>query len=82
MIKKIPVRKLGMTSAFDGAGTTVPVTLVEPLPVVVTQIKRPEQHGYAAVQLAYGETLKKRLNKPAVNAKPGSKTAPADSSGG
>jgi len=64
MINKIPVRKLGMTSAFDGAGTTVPVTLLEPLPVVVTQIKRPEQHGYAAVQLAYGETLQKRLNKP------------------
>ena len=64
MIRKIPVRKLGMTSAFDGAGTTVPVTLVEPFAVVVTQVKRPEKEGYAAVQLAFGETNAKRMNKP------------------
>ena len=64
MIKKIPVKKLGMTSAFDGAGTTVPVTLVEPLEVVVTELKRPEKHGYSAIQAAYGEVLPKRLNKP------------------
>lgn len=53
-----------MTSAFDGAGTTVPVTLLQPFKVVVTEIKRPERHGYAAVQVAYGETLPKRINKP------------------
>jgi large subunit ribosomal protein L3 len=64
MIKRIPAKKIGMTSAFDGAGTTVPVTLVQPLPVVVTEIKRPEKHGYAAVQVAYGETSSKRVNKP------------------
>ena len=52
-----------MTSAFDGAGTTLPVTLVQPFDVVVTQIKRPETHGYAAIQLAFGQTLPKRVNK-------------------
>jgi large subunit ribosomal protein L3 len=63
MVKRIPVKKIGMTSAFDGAGTTLPVTLVQPLDVVVTQIKRPETHGYAAIQLAFGQTLPKRVNK-------------------
>ena len=64
MIKKIPVKKIGMTSAFDGSGTTLPVTLMQPLPVVVTQIKRQETDGYSAVQVAFRETLEKRINKP------------------
>jgi len=64
MLKILPAKKIGMTSAFDGAGTTVPVTLLRPLQTVVTEIKRPERHGYAAIQVAYGETLPKRINKP------------------
>ena len=50
MIKKLPVKKIGMTSAFDGAGTTVPVTLVQPFDVVVLAVKRQETHGYSAVK--------------------------------
>jgi len=53
-----------MTSSFDEAGTTVPVTLVQPYAAVVTEIKRPETHGYAAVQVAYSETLPKRVRRP------------------
>jgi large subunit ribosomal protein L3 len=64
MLKTIPAIKVGMTSSFDGAGTTVPVTIVRPYELVVTEIKRPEKHGYAAVQVAYHETLPKRVNKP------------------
>jgi large subunit ribosomal protein L3 len=64
MIKKVPVKKIGMTSAFDGSGTTIPATIVQPLPVHVTAIKRAETHGYSAVQLAYSDTLAKRINKP------------------
>ena len=64
MIRKIPVKKIGMTSAFDGAGTTVPVTLLEPIPGVITEIKRPEKHGYSAIQVAFGEVPEKRINKP------------------
>jgi len=64
MIKRLPAIKIGMTNAFDGAGTTLPVTLLQPYAVVVTEIKRNETHGYAAVQLAFDETLEKRLNKP------------------
>lgn len=64
MIQKLPAKKIGMTSAFDGAGTTVPVTLVQPFTVFVTAVKRPETHGYSAVQLGFEQTSPKRLNKP------------------
>jgi len=53
-----------MTSAFDGAGTTVPVTLLQPLEVVVTEIKRQETHGYSAVQVAFEQVPEQKLNKP------------------
>ena len=64
MIPTIKGEKLGMTSVFDGAGTTLAVTLVRPLPAVVTQIKTSERDGYSALQLAYGETLPKHVNRP------------------
>ena len=64
MIEKLPAKKIGMTSAFDGAGTTVPITLVQPFSVVVTAIKRPETHGYSAVQLGYLQVSPNRLTKP------------------
>ena len=63
MIKKIPAKKIGMTSAFDGTGTTLPVTLLQPLPVVVTQIKRQETDGYSAVQVAFGKRRASRVGK-------------------
>jgi large subunit ribosomal protein L3 len=65
MIPTIKGEKLGMTSVFDGAGTTLAVTLVRPHPAVVTQIKTPERDGYSAVQLAYGDTSSKHVNRPA-----------------
>jgi large subunit ribosomal protein L3 len=64
MIKKIPAKKIGMTSTFDDNGRTVPVTLVQPMGVVVTEVRRPETHGYSAVQLAYGETTAKHIRRP------------------
>lgn len=63
-VSKIPAKKIGMTSGFDGSGTTLPLTLLQPEPVVVTEIKRPETHGYSAVQLAYGECLPRKVGKP------------------
>jgi large subunit ribosomal protein L3 len=53
-----------MSSAFDGAGTTVPVTLLMPMDCFVTEIKRPAKHGYSALQIAYSETRDKKVNKP------------------
>lgn len=65
MINKIPCKKLGMTSVFGKEeGEMYAVTLLEPYPLVVTQIKTLEKDGYTALQLAYDQTLAKRLTKP------------------
>jgi len=47
--------KIGMTRVYSDAGVSMPVTVIELGPCVVTQIKTPETDGYAAVQLAYGD---------------------------
>lgn len=57
-------RKIGMSNIFDEAGNIVPVTLIEALPNVVTQIRTREKDGYEAVQLAVGAKKAKRTNKP------------------
>jgi large subunit ribosomal protein L3 len=62
--KGILGRKLGMTQVWDGEHRLVPVTVIEAGPCRVVQLKTPERDGYAAVQLAFGETKANRLNKP------------------
>src|SRR5262245_28639315 len=57
-------RKPGMTQIFDAGNRIVPVTVVEAGPCRVVQLKTPERDGYAAVQLAFGETKAQRLSKP------------------
>jgi len=47
--------KLGMNQVFDDENRAIPVTVIKAGPVRVTQIKRPETDGYAAVQIAYKE---------------------------
>ena len=47
--------KLGMTQVFDDDNRAIPVTVIKAGPVRVSQIKRPEKDGYAAVQIAYKE---------------------------
>jgi large subunit ribosomal protein L3 len=54
--KGILGRKLGMTQVWDDQNRVVPVTVIETGACRVTQLKTPERDGYAAVQLAYGET--------------------------
>ena len=56
--------KLGMTQVFDENNRVVPVTVVKAGPNVVTRIRTPEQDGYSAVQLAYGEISPRKVNKP------------------
>ena len=62
--KGILGRKIGMTQVFDAENRMIPVTVVEAGPCRVVQIKTPERDGYAAVQLAFGDTKPTRLNKP------------------
>jgi large subunit ribosomal protein L3 len=56
--------KLGMTQVFDDEGRMVPVTVVQAGPCVVTQLRTPEQDGYSAVQLGYGQINPRKVNKP------------------
>jgi large subunit ribosomal protein L3 len=62
--KGILGRKLGMTQIWDDQNRVVPVTVIEAGPCRVVQLKTPERDGYAAVQLAYGDTKPQRLSKP------------------
>jgi large subunit ribosomal protein L3 len=57
-------RKLGMTQVWDSENRIVPVTVIQAGPCRVVQLKTPERDGYAAVQLSFGETKARRLNKP------------------
>ena len=55
-------RKVGMTSVFGPDGQSVPVTVIEAGPCVVTQVKTQESDGYKAVQLAFGEKKEKNTS--------------------
>lgn len=62
-MKAILGRKMGMTEVFAEDGTMYPVTVVEVLPNVVTQVKTVEKDGYVAVQVGYEEMKESRANK-------------------
>jgi large subunit ribosomal protein L3 len=60
----ILAKKLGMTQVFQEDGSVARVTVLEAGPCPVTAIRTPDRDGYAAVQLAYGQTKEKHLSKP------------------
>jgi large subunit ribosomal protein L3 len=64
MLKLLPAKKIGMTTALEEEGNAVPVTILQPETVYVTQIKRQATDGYSAVQVAYGDSRAKLVNKP------------------
>lgn len=59
-------KKIGMTSLFTGNGTHIPCTVIEAGPCPVVQIKTPENDGYSAVQVGYGEIAERKVSKPAM----------------
>ncbi len=61
MFKGLIGKKIGMTQIFDDDGVANPVTIIEAGPCYVTQIRKPEDDGYSAVQLGYDEVKPKRL---------------------
>src|SRR5256885_13676451 len=63
-MKGILGTKLGMTQVFDENNRIVPVTVIKAGPNVVTQVRTPENDGYAAVQLAFGAIDPRKVNKP------------------
>ncbi len=66
--------KLGMTRIFTDKGISVPVTVIEVGPCVVTQIKTPQKDGYAAIQLGFGDVKPRNSTIPQIahDAKAGS----------
>ncbi|MFT5234238.1 MAG: large subunit ribosomal protein L3 [Candidatus Krumholzibacteriia bacterium] len=55
-------KKLGMTRTFEEDGRSVPVTVIEAGPCVITQVKNESIDGYTAVQMGFG--VKKAKNTP------------------
>jgi large subunit ribosomal protein L3 len=55
-------KKLGMTRKFNEDGRSIPVTVIQAGPCVVTQVKTEETDGYSAVQIGFG--AKKAKNTP------------------
>ena len=63
-MKALLGQKVGMTQIFDAQGRVIPVTVVQAGPCHVTQVLTKEKHGYAAIQVAFGETRVKSVIKP------------------
>ena len=57
-------KKLGMTTVVSSDGKSVPVTVVQAGPCVVTQVKTKKTDGYDAIQLGFDETPIDKLTKP------------------
>jgi len=53
-------QKVGMTQVFDSEGRAVGVTVIQAGPCTVLGLRRPESHGYSAIQLAFREEAKER----------------------
>ncbi len=57
-------KKKGMTSLFTEDGKSIPCTVIEAGPCVVTQVKTAGKDGYDAVQLAFDDKREKSCTKP------------------
>lgn len=56
-------KKVGMTSVFSAEGKSIPCTVIECGPCVVTQVKTKETDGYEALQLGFDEVNEKHTTK-------------------
>ncbi len=56
-------RKVGMTRIFAEDGSAIPVTVLDVSNNRVTQLKTPENDGYAGVQVAFGTRRASRVAK-------------------
>lgn len=64
MVNKLIGKKLGMTRIFLDEGKSVPVTVLQIGPCIVTQKKTHDKDGYNAIQVGYGPRKDSRVNKP------------------
>lgn len=56
--------KVGMSRIFSDQGESIPVTVIKCGPCYVIQKKENSTDQYEAIQIGYGETKEKKLNKP------------------
>ena len=56
-------QKVGMTQVYTEDGAAVPVTVVEAGPCVVTQVRTHDRDGYDAVQLGFGDKLRRLASR-------------------
>ncbi len=56
-------KKVGMTSVFSVEGKSIPCTVIECGPCVVTQVKTVETDGYEALQLGFDDKKEKHTTK-------------------
>ncbi|MEN9444886.1 MAG: hypothetical protein RIS47_1777 [Bacteroidota bacterium] len=59
-------KKIGMTSVFSEDGKSIPCTVIEAGPCVVTQVRTVEKDGYESVQLAFDSMKEKNSTKPLI----------------
>jgi large subunit ribosomal protein L3 len=59
-------KKIGMTRVLQPSGESVPVTVLEVGPCVVTQVRTAEKDGYSAVQIAWGEVKPRNSTMPQI----------------
>jgi len=64
-------KKVGMTSVYDEKGNSIPCTVINAGPCVVTQVKTQEHDGYNAVQLGFDALPEKRGKKLLTKAEQG-----------
>ncbi len=63
-MKGILGRKIGMTQVFTDHGISIPVTIVEAKPNIVTAVFSQEKDGYVGTQLGVQDVKKHLQNKP------------------
>ncbi|HEX3930042.1 MAG TPA: 50S ribosomal protein L3 [Nocardioides sp.] len=63
-VKGLLGTKLGMTQMWDENNRVVPVTVVAAGTNVVTQVRKPENDGYNAIQVGFGEIDSRKVTKP------------------
>jgi len=60
-------KKIGMTSVFSEDGKqSIPVTVLDMTPSIVTQIRTQETDGYSGVQLGWGEVKARNSTMPQI----------------
>jgi large subunit ribosomal protein L3 len=59
-------KKIGMTRIFNEDGKSLPCTVIEAGPCVISQVKTENSDGYNAIQISYGEMREGKSTKAAV----------------